>query len=93
MGGKLRSDVNVRRKQLLEAWESAEWESREAQIRALQEAQLKEFEESIKAKHAQVALTPLFLSCCCFPDYASNTLAIHNRRRLCISASFAKPAL
>ncbi len=49
------------RKQLLEAWESAEWESREAQIRALQEAQLKEFEDSIKAKHAQVALLLLFL--------------------------------
>lgn len=38
----------------MEAWESAEWESREAQIRALQEAQLKEFEDTIKAKHAQV---------------------------------------
>ena len=44
----------LRRKQLLEAWESAEWESREAQIRALQEEQLAEFEHSIKAKHAQV---------------------------------------
>jgi len=43
------------RKQLMEAWESAEWESREAQIRALQEAQLKEFEDTIKAKHAQVS--------------------------------------
>ena len=38
----------------MEAWESAEWESREAQIRALQEAQLKELEDTIKAKHAQV---------------------------------------
>ena len=44
----------LRRKQLLEAWESAEWDSREAQIRALQEAQIKEFEDGIKAKHAQV---------------------------------------
>lgn len=43
------------RKQLLEAWECAEWDSREAQIRALQEVQLKEFEDSLKAKHAQVA--------------------------------------
>ena len=38
----------------MEAWEVAEWEGREAQIRALQEAQLKEFEDTIKAKHAQV---------------------------------------
>jgi len=38
----------------MESWESAEWESREAQICALQEAQLKEFENTIKAKHAQV---------------------------------------
>ena len=43
----------------MEAWESAEWESREAQIRALQEAKLKEFEDTIKAKHAQVP----WLSC------------------------------
>lgn len=42
------------RKQLLEAWESAEWDSREAQIRAQQEAQIREFEDGIKAKHAQV---------------------------------------
>ena len=39
----------------MEAWEVAEWEGREAQIRALQEAQLKEFEDTIKAKHAQVS--------------------------------------
>ena len=56
----------VHRKQLLEAWESAEWESREAQIRALQEAQLKEFEDSIKAKHAQVPLLLSTSSCYCF---------------------------
>ena len=43
------------RKQLMEAWEVAEWEGREAQIRALQEAQLQEFKDTIKAKHAQVS--------------------------------------
>ena len=47
----------------MEAWEVAEWEGREAQIRALQEAQLKEFEDTIKAKHAQV-LIPFSLSSC-----------------------------
>ena len=46
--------AGLHRKQLMEAWEVAEWEGREAQIRALQEAQLKEFEDTIKAKHAQV---------------------------------------
>ena len=47
--------ARLHRKQLMEAWEVAEWEGREAQIRALQEAQLKEFEDTIKAKHAQVS--------------------------------------
>ena len=46
--------LGLHRKQLMEAWEVAEWEGREAQIRTLQEAQLKEFEDTIKAKHAQV---------------------------------------
>ena len=46
----------------MEAWEVAEWEGREAQIRAMQGAQLKEFEDSIKAKHAQV-LRPTLMSC------------------------------
>ena len=54
------------RKQLLEAWESAEWDSREAQIRTLQEAQIREFEDSIKAKHAQVAQPGSISSSRCF---------------------------
>ena len=47
----------------MEAWEVAEWEGREAQIRALQEAQLKEFEDTIKAKHAQVQRPFSLISC------------------------------
>ena len=59
----LTAPAGLHRKQLMEAWEVAEWEGRETQIRALQEAQLKEFEDTIKAKHAQVLTLPSQISC------------------------------
>ena len=43
---------------MLEAWEEAEWSSREAQIQALQEEKLQAFQAEMIAQDGRVSLTP-----------------------------------
>jgi hypothetical protein len=47
------------RKKMLEAWETAEWSTREAQIQALQEEQLQAFQAEVVAQDGRVSATPL----------------------------------